>query len=103
MFQLYNVDFLPEQLYFFEHDLFPLARVDVEVDQNGKIEKWYLLDSVTWYDYETPELKTLELKIAISDRVPRMESKLKAISLTTISAEDEKKEITIQGSEAQII
>ena len=103
MFQLYNVDFLPEQSYFYEHDLFPLARVDVEVDSANKIQKWYLLDSVTWYDYETPELKTLELEIKISGCVPRMDASLLAITLTAISPEDEREEVPFEGPEAKII
>ncbi len=49
MLQLYNVDFLPEQLYFYEKDLFPLARIDADVGPDGSIREWFLLDSVTSY------------------------------------------------------
>jgi DNA polymerase elongation subunit (family B) len=79
--KLYNVDVLPEQQYFYENDLFPLAYVEVDADQDGEIRKWNVLDNVTWYTYETPKLRILRLAIEISDLVPRMDSKLLAISL----------------------
>src|SRR5579872_5163849 len=82
MMQLYNVDFLPEQMYFYEKDLFPLARIDVDVSGDS-VREWMLLDSITSYNYGTPSLKALKLKIKTKDRVPRMDSRLKGISLTT--------------------
>jgi DNA polymerase I len=83
MLQLYNVDFLPEQMYFYEKDLFPLARVEADVE-NGTVKEWILLDNITSYDYGTPRLKALKFGIEVRDRVPRMDSKLKAILLTTL-------------------
>jgi hypothetical protein len=34
-FRLYNVDILPAQAYFYEHDLFPLAKCKVDIRRNG--------------------------------------------------------------------
>jgi DNA polymerase elongation subunit (family B) len=79
--KLYNVDLLPEQQYFYEKDLFPLAYVEIDADQDGEIKRWDVLDSVSSYNYETPKLKTLRLAIEISDLVPRMDSTLVSVSL----------------------
>ena len=35
-FRLYNVDILPAQAYFYEHDLFPLAKCKVDVRKDCK-------------------------------------------------------------------
>jgi DNA polymerase elongation subunit (family B) len=89
----YNVDVLPEQQYFYEKDLFPLAYVEVDVREDGEIRKWNVLDSVTSYTYETPKLQTLRIAIEISDLVPKMDSKLLSISLYSPDDNAEEKEI----------
>lgn len=80
-FRLYNVDVSPEQQYFIEKDLFPLARVGV-CSNSGEITNWRLLDSVEATDYEIPRLKVMGLEISLADKVPRMDSKLTSIKLT---------------------
>jgi DNA polymerase, archaea type len=102
MLQLYNVDFLPEQEYFYEKDLFPLARVEVDL-KDGSVKKWILLDSITSYTYSTPALKALKLDIEVRDRVARMDSRLKAIQLTSLGQEGEEEKIRFESSEAQMI
>jgi DNA polymerase elongation subunit (family B) len=87
--KLYNVDVLPEQQYFYEKDLFPLAYVEVDADQDGEIRRWNVLDNVSSYTYETPKLKTLRLAIEISDLVPKMDSKLLSIVLYSADNNDE--------------
>ena len=89
----YNVDVLPEQQYFYEKDLFPLAYVEVDVREDGEIRKWNVLDSVTSYTYEIPKLQTLRIAIEISDLVPKMDSKLLSISLYSPDDNAEEKEI----------
>lgn len=102
MLKLYNVDFLPEQMYFYEKDLFPLALVDVDVSPQGFVKKWALLDSITSYSYSTPLLRALKLEIKTRDRVPHMDSGLKEISLSSFGGKSEK--IYIEGSdESQMI
>jgi DNA polymerase elongation subunit (family B) len=100
--KLYNVDVLPEQQYFYEKDLFPLAYVEIDVDQEsgGEIRRWNVLDNVSSYNYETPKLKMLRLAIEISDLVPRMGSKLLAISL--YSPDDERDNEEEGGKEREI-
>jgi DNA polymerase, archaea type len=103
MLQLYNVDFLPEQLYFYEKDLFPLARIEAAIE-NGSIKEWILLDSITSYTYGTPTLQTLKLEIEVQDRVPRMDSRLKAILLTNFGQNGEEEKMRFESSnEAQMI
>jgi DNA polymerase I len=79
--KLYNVDVLPEQQYFYENDLFPLAYVEIDADQDGEVIKWNVIDNVTSHNYETPDLKIMRLAIEISDLVPKMDSKLLVVSL----------------------
>lgn len=99
MVQLYNVDFLPEQMYFYEKDLFPLARIDADID-GGSVRKWMLLDSITRYNYGTPDLKTVKMEIEVRDRVPRMDSRLKAITLTIYPSEQRDVEkIRLEGND----
>lgn len=100
MLQLYNVDFLPEQMYFYEKDLFPLARVDLDVSGDS-VREWMLLDNVANYKYGTPVLRAVKLQIKTRDRVPRMDSRLSGITLTLF---DSKEEITFDSpNEPQII
>ncbi len=87
-FSLYNVDVLPEQQYYYEKELFPLAFVDVETAQHGQIENWTLLDDVNSTQYALPPLKSLLLDVEISDRVPRFDSKLRSITLSLLDEEE---------------
>jgi DNA polymerase, archaea type len=103
--KLYNVDVLPEQQYFYEKELFPLAYVEADVEEDGEIKQWTLLDSVSSYFYETPKLKILRLEIKISDLVPRLDSKLLSIALYAEDSDKEEVEIAkIEGSsEAELL
>jgi len=104
-FTLYNVDVSPEQQYFLEKDLFPLAQVAV-YSENGEITKWRMLDSVDATDYEVPRLKVMGLDINLADKVPRMDSRLTSIKLSpSIYHRDEAelKPIEIQGNEGDIL
>ncbi len=106
--QLYNVDVMPEQQYFLEKELFPLAFVEADAADDGEVRRWTTLDSASSCVYRTPELKTLRIALEIGDLVPKLDSKLVSISL--FSPEDdrgkkEEREIAkIEGgSEADII
>jgi DNA polymerase elongation subunit (family B) len=98
-FTLYNVDVSPEQQYFLEKDLFPLASVGVH-SSDGEIMKWRMFDSVEATDYEIPRLKVMGLDITLADKVPRMGSKLTSIKLTPSIYRDDETEadpIEIEG------
>lgn len=79
-FKMYNIDVSPEQQYFIEHDLFPLARVTVGAD-GDEVAKWHILDSVGATDYEIPKLRVMGLDISLGDKVPKMDSRLTAVTL----------------------
>jgi len=104
-FTLYNVDVSPEQQYFLEEDLFPLAHVAV-YSENGEITRWRMQDSVEATDYEVPGLKVMGLDVNLADKVPRMDSRLTSIKLSpSIYHQDEAelKPIEIQGNERDIL
>jgi DNA polymerase elongation subunit (family B) len=81
-FRLYNVDLSAEQQYFLEKDLFPLGRISVYSD-NDEIAKWRMKDDVRSTDYEIPQLRVMGLDITLKDKVPRLDSRLAAISLSS--------------------
>ena len=87
-FRLYNVDVLPEQSYFYENDLFPLARVKAYVDGN-RVTRWKPEDSIESFDYKIPPLRLMSLSVKTADRVPKLGSKLEKIGITTSKIQDE--------------
>ena len=65
-YELHNCDLRGDRDYFFSHDIFPLAFVEV---RNGDSSLDYtLLDSVTSTDYAVPELRVLKLKVEIAKK-----------------------------------
>jgi DNA polymerase, archaea type len=79
-FRLYNVDVLPAQAYFYEHELFPLAFCDVT---EGSQLKWDLLDSVWSTDYKLPELKIMYVGVGLEKqgRLPRFTDKIENVTV----------------------
>jgi DNA polymerase-2 len=82
--RFYNVDVLPAQSYFYEHDIFPLANCKVHANNNsnGKVH-WNLQDDVWSTDYKLPKFKKIHLRVypkleegqipKFSDRISRIE------------------------------
>ena len=70
IFRLYNIDILPAQAYLYEHDLFPLAKCNVDVRKDGKLE-WGLDDNVRFTEYRLPEFKVISV-----DVIPKQEGRL---------------------------
>jgi DNA polymerase-2 len=98
-FRLYNVEILPPQSYFYQHDLFPLARCDVEV-QNGGLE-WQLLDDVRFTRYHLPEFRVMHLDVSLKQRgrLPSFDDRIDSITLRS-----DGETISIQGtSEEQML
>lgn len=60
-YRLYNVDLLPAQSYFFEHDLFPLAFCEVEPSK-GRLQ-WTLKDDVWKPDYPLPKFSSIHVEV----------------------------------------
>jgi DNA polymerase, archaea type len=80
-YQIHNCDLHGDQIYFFTHNLFPLAFLEVEAKKTGL--KYTLLDSVESTDYSTPPLKTikLDIEIAKSGKLPKFEDPIKNINI----------------------
>lgn len=81
-FRLYNVDVLPTQAYFYEHDLYPLAKCSVE-QSNDKFS-WHIDNDLKEPNYDLPDftIANLEVKTTIEGRLPRFTDKISNISLT---------------------
>ena len=62
--EVHNCDLRGDRTYFFTHDLFPLAFLEVENLEAGL--KYTLLDSVESIDYALPPLRMMHLKIEIA-------------------------------------
>ncbi len=79
--RLYNVDLLPAQSYFYEHDIFPLAFC--RVVSNGSSFGWHLNDSVWSTNYKIPAFKTIHLKINTrKGGIPKYTDKIRSIIIT---------------------
>jgi DNA polymerase-2 len=67
--QLYNSDLMVASLYCWEKGIFPLAYVEVETDQEGKIQSIECRDDEWTLDYEMPPLKIMQIRLAGLSRV----------------------------------
>lgn len=103
--RLFNVDVSAEQQYFLEKGLFPLAQVSAYSDGN-EISKWTVEDDVWSINYEIPRLRVMGLEVTLGDRVPRLDSRLKGISLSPFEypGEEIANQILIQShDEAELL
>ena len=82
-YRLYNVDLLPEQSYFYEHNIFPLAFC--KASSSGIISypklSWINKDDVWSTDYHLPEFKIIYIKVIIKkeQKLPRYSDKIQSI------------------------
>src|SRR5437016_3554153 len=67
--QLYNSDLMVASLYSWEKRLFPLAFVEVEADDEGKILSIACRDDEWTLDYEMPPLKIMQIRLAGLSRI----------------------------------
>lgn len=67
-FAFYNSDLMPEQLFFYDTQLFPLAFGEYLID-DGKLLDWNVEDSRDAYEYDLPPLKVMFIRNA-NDFVP---------------------------------
>ena len=81
-FRLYNVDVPFTQMYLYQKDLFPLAFVEAEEDDEIQ---WTMKDSRDAIDYELPPLRnvTLQVETVKTSRVQRTEDDLARIIIRT--------------------
>lgn len=101
-FRPYNVDILPAQSYFYEHDIFPLAFCQVTVygDVDGSSGLTWSCkdyDDVWSLDYTLPKFKTIQLSI----RPRKQEGKLPKFTdkIDSISIRNENEIIEIDGTD----
>ncbi len=100
-FRLYNIDILPAQAYFYEHDLFPLAKCKVDVCRNDKL-KWRLDDdSVRFTEYHLPEFKVIRIGVTSKQegRLPSFADKIDRIVIKLENGDDETVEIQEESEE----
>jgi DNA polymerase-2 len=78
-YRLYNVDLLPAQVYFYEHDLFPLAFCKVATSKSGL--EWEINDDVWRTDYRLPEFKSIHIDIRLckEGKLPKFSDRLESI------------------------
>jgi DNA polymerase-2 len=67
--QLYNSDLMVASLYCWEKGIFPLAYVEVETDDGGRITAMECQDDEWKLDYEMPPLKIMQIRLAGTSRV----------------------------------
>ncbi len=65
-YQVSNCDLRGDRDYFFSHDIFPLALLEVKVEKTGL--QYTLLDSVASTDYAIPPLRIMKLKVEIAKK-----------------------------------
>jgi DNA polymerase I len=80
-YDLHNCDIQNDRLYFFLHDLFPLAFVEIQVSKKGL--DYTLLDSVENTDYTIPQLRMITLEVEVDKKgiIPSFEDPIKKICL----------------------
>jgi len=67
--QLYNSDLMVASLYCWEKRIFPLAFVEVEADEDGKIQSIVCRDDEWTLDYEMPPLKIMQIRLSGLSRI----------------------------------
>ncbi len=81
-YEIHNCDLRGDRDYFFTHDIFPLAFVEVNAGQAGL--EYKLLDSTTSNDYAVPDLRMLKLEVRIAKKgkIANFNDPIDAVQLT---------------------
>ena len=79
--RLYNVDLIPEQKYFFDHDIFPLGLF--EVTDGNSVLLWEAKNDGIWStDYHLPYFKKIHIKLNFPQgKIIKLEDELNSISI----------------------
>jgi DNA polymerase, archaea type len=93
-YQVSNCDLRGDRAYFFDHDIFPLAFVEVKVEKTGL--HYTLLDSVASTDYTIPPLRVMKLEVEVAKK-----NKIADFNdpIGTIQVSQDQKEILIESGE----
>jgi DNA polymerase elongation subunit (family B) len=94
-YEIHNCDLKGDREYFFSHDIFPLALVEIKNEKAGL--EYTLLDSVTSTDYAVPEMRVMKLKVEIAKKgkIASFKDPIDVIQLT----QDEKELCIYSGDE----
>lgn len=98
--QLYNVDLLPPQAYYYEKDVFTLAKCRVGTE-DGRLE-YSLEDSQMDTHYELPDFRIIHLDVSINKigRLAKFDDRLASIS---VFSDKERIEISSQSERDMLI
>lgn len=97
--EIYNADLKLEEYYMFEKDLFPLAKVEFE-ENNNKIISIKALDEAEDVYYLIPDFKILKLRAKTDDNLFKgLNTKLNAILFNKEMLEGNEKQILLEFKE----
>src|SRR5437867_1950241 len=91
--RLYNVDVLPAQSYFYDHNIFPLANCKVNLNLNTSKSslQWDIQDDIWSTDYELPTFVAVRLTIypKINEgRIPKFSDRIDSIKIQKYKEKD---------------
>ncbi|MDX1371761.1 MAG: 3'-5' exonuclease, partial [Nitrososphaeraceae archaeon] len=95
-FRLYNVDLLPEQQYFFDHNIFPLGFFEILDDDNKSNLIWKSKknDNVESTDYLLPYFVKIHLKLNFpKGKIVKITDELNSISIIHYNNNNNKNQI----------
>ncbi len=93
-YQVSNCDLKGDRAYFFSHDIFPLAFIEVKVEKTGL--QYNLLDSVASTDYAIPPFRVMKLNVEVAKK-----NKIADFNdpIGTILVNQDQKEILIESGD----
>lgn len=94
-YEAHNCDLNGDRAYFFDHDIFPLAFVEIYPENSGL--KYRLWDTVKSINYSVPPLRVLNLSVDIAKKgkIPNLNDPLDKVTLT----QADQQRIIEEGSE----
>jgi DNA polymerase I len=96
LFELYNVDIKPSQLYMYEKNIFPFAYVEATKIRNTV--KWKLCDDLESINYDIPPLDEVTLSVSVKKK-GKLPSKTDPIETITIISRNESHTCSIKYDE----
>ena len=103
-FRLYDVDLIPEQQYFFDHDIFPLGLFEITENKSGLVWKSYNNDKIGSTDYFLPYFEKIYIKINFPKGkiVKLTEDEINSISIVQFQNNDKNHIIEIYITNLQV-
>jgi DNA polymerase-2 len=100
MYRIYNVDVLPAQSYFYEHDTFPLAFS--EICNNSSNLRWHNKDSIWSTNYKIPNFKTIHLTVNLrkEGKIERYTDEIHSITIKQHREDNNDETISIECNDS---